>query len=327
MALPIPVIDIAAFDAGPDGDRCRVISSVTSACEETGFLVIVGHGVDEGLIDEMYRVTAEFFLLPLEEKELCTPVGWDRFCAFASIETGRMPGGKADLKEMYHANRFDDPGQAETAGYSRGVAELQAPNIWPARPDGFTDIWRTYYRAMEVLADRMDRLFACCLGLPEAWFAHKFDNHLSNLSANWYPPQPEEPDPDQVRGSAHIDFSALTILYQDDAPGGLEVHDHSGEWRPVPPIPGSYVVNLGDLMNRFTNDRWRATPHRVINPPREAADRGRISIPYFQMPNWDAVIECVPTCEPDEGGPCYPPIVAGPHAEERRAGRRPQMAV
>jgi isopenicillin N synthase-like dioxygenase len=180
---------------------------------------------------------------------------------------------------------------------------------------------------MEVLAARMNRIFACCLGLPEDWLAAKFDNHLSNLGANWYPPQPEAPPPGAVRAGAHIDFSALTILYQDDAPGGLEVRDHSGQWRPVPPLAGSYVVNLGDLMNRWTSDRWQATPHRVVNPPRGAPVRGRISIPYFQMPNWDAVIECAPTCVPASGVPRYPAVVSGPHAEERRTGKRPQMAV
>jgi isopenicillin N synthase-like dioxygenase len=327
MALPIPVIDISGFDGGTAQSRRAVLDQVMATCEDTGFLVITGHRVAEDLIADTYRLTRQFFLLPAEEKERCTPAGWDRFCGFAGIDKGRSPHGQADLKEMFHANRFDGPADAVTAGYSWEVGALQAPNLWPEQPSGFVDVWRSYYHAMEVLADRMNRIFACCLGLPEEWFGDKFDNHLSNLGANWYPPQPVAPEPGAMRGSEHIDFSALTILYQDDAPGGLEVRDHSGQWRPVPPLPGSFVVNLGDLMNRWTSDRWQATPHRVVNPPREVAHRDRISIPYFQMPNWNAVIECVPTCVPDSGIAHYPPVVAGPHAEERRAGKRPQMAV
>ena len=326
MALPIPVVDISGFDGGPATARRQVLEEVTAACEETGFLVIVGHGVTDEVIASMYRVTQEFFALPRAEKQRCTPEGWDRYCGFAGIDRGRA-SGRTDLKEMFHANRFDGPDDAVAAGYPWEVGALQAPNLWPERPEGFTAAWRRYYRAMETLADRMNRIFACCLSLPEDWFRDKLDNHLSNLGANWYPPQPVEPEPGVVRCSQHIDFSALTILYQDDAPGGLEVRDRSGAWRPVPPLPGSFVVNLGDLMNRWTSDRWQATPHRVVNPPRPAAHTGRISIPYFQMPNWDAVIECAPTCLPESGVAHYPAVVAGPHAEERRAGTRPQMAV
>jgi isopenicillin N synthase-like dioxygenase len=325
MALPIPVIDIAPFASGNESAKARVVADVADACQSTGFLVVTGHGVPAALTAEMYELTAAFFALPLAEKERCTPVGWDRFCGFASVETGRRPNGRADLKEMFHANRFDSPEQAVAAGYSVEVAAAQAPNLWPTQPAGFEDGWKRYYTAMADLAGRLTRIFAAALGLPEDWFADKLDNHLSNLAANWYPPQPEPPKAGDIRAGAHIDFSVLTILYQDDAPGGLEVRDHSGEWRPVAPLADSYVINLGDLMNRWTNDRWRATLHRVVNPPRAQADRGRISIPYFQMPNWDARIECAPTCLPADGVPNYPAVVAGPHAEQRRSGRRSEL--
>lgn len=327
MALPIPTVDISGFDHGDISARRRVVDEVGAACEQTGFLVVTGHDVPAALIEEMYASSAEFFSLPLEEKRRCTPEGWGRYCGFAGIEDGRTGTGPPDYKEMFHANRFDGPEQALAAGYPWEVAIAQAPNLWPERPAGFVDVWRRYYDAMAVLADRMDRIFATCLGLEEDWWAASFDRHLSNLAANWYPPQEPPPAPGQVRSQAHVDFSMLTILYQDDAPGGLEVRDRSGEWRPVPPQPGSYVVNIGDLMDRFTDNRWQATPHRVVNPPREQAGRGRISIPYFQMPNWDAVIDCVPSCRPAQGAPRYSPVVAGPHAEERRSGRRSRMAV
>lgn len=327
MGSPVPIVDISGFDGEGSAARAGVVQEVSSACEQTGFLVVVGHGVDLDLIAETYAVTAGFFALAEEEKLRCTPEGWDRYCGFAAMDTDGAGGAPPDLKEMFHANRFDGPEEAMAAGYPLEVALAQAPNLWPERPADFVSLWRRYYAAMAELAERMDRIFACCLGLDEAWFADRFDRHLSNLSANWYPPQAVAPRAGQLRSGPHVDFSMLTILYQDDAPGGLEVRDRGGEWRPVPPLEGSYVVNIGDLMDRFTDNRWRATPHRVVNPPREQSGRGRISIPFFQMPNWDAVVECVPTCRPSSGAPRYPPVLAGPHSEVRRSGRRPQMAV
>jgi isopenicillin N synthase-like dioxygenase len=335
----IPVIDLSGL-GGSDSDHRSVVDEVGTACEEVGFFVVSGHGVAPAQIADMYEVTADFFARPLEEKQRCTPIGWDRFCGFAGIApaatAGQRDGGSGrrgeggplpDLKEMYHVNHFDGPDQALEAGLPLELALAQAPNIWPERPFGFEKIWRDYYDEMVRLAAILDAVFAEALGLPADGFDHLFATHLSNLAANWYPPQPLPPIPGQVRASTHIDFSFLTLLYQDDAPGGLEVRHREAGWIPVPPVADSYVVNLGDLINRVTNDRWRATPHRVVNPAGPDAHRSRISIPYFQMPGWDAIVECIPPCLPATGKPHYPPVVAGPHAEERRAGGRAPTAV
>lgn len=324
---PIPIVDLAAFTEGSPAERAGLVAEVADACERIGFLVVAGHGVDPSLIAETYGVTDEFFALPLADKLACTPEGWDRFCGFASVSAGANPGsGPPDLKEMFHANRFDGPEAAMAGGYSADIALRQAPNLWPGRPAGLEAAWKAYYRAMESLAATLRRVMALGLGLAENWFEPYFDRHLSNLSANWYPPQQTPPIPGQVRSSAHVDFSFLTILYQDDAPGGLEVRDRDQQWRPVPARATTFVVNLGDLTNRWTNDAWRATPHRVVNPPEEVT-RGRISIPFFAMPDWEAVIECAPTCSSASRPPRYEPVVAGPHAEQRRSGRRAPMTV
>jgi isopenicillin N synthase-like dioxygenase len=174
---------------------------------------------------------------------------------------------------------------------------------------------------MERLAADMGRLFAAALELPGDAFTPFLADHVSNLNCNWYPPQETEPLPGQVRSRTHVDFSLFTILYQDDAPGGLEVRDRQGTWHGLAAVPGTYVVNLGDVMNRLTNDRWKATFHRVVNPPVEARHRGRISIPYFVTPAYDSLIECLPTCF-DNGVSHYEPIVAGEYALQRRSGRR-----
>ncbi len=324
----VPVIDISGFRHGRAGQRRAVAASVGEACQNIGFLVVSGHGVPAALIDEMYAVTAEFFALPAGEKERCTPQGWDQYAGYASIERGRL--GRSEppaLVEMYHANRYDRPAEAIAAGMPAHLAAAQAPNYWPREPSRFRDVWRAYYAAMERLAQTMGAIFAEALGLPDNYFDATLTGHLSNLAGNWYPPQLAEPLPGQLRNGEHVDFSFLTLLYQDDAPGGLQVRDASGSWHDVPALPGTYVVNLGDLMNRFTNDRWVATPHRVVNPHTDQRHRGRISIPYFAMPAWDAVIECVPTCVPPVGDVHYAAVVAGPHAEQRRSGKREAMAV
>jgi isopenicillin N synthase-like dioxygenase len=163
---------------------------------------------------------------------------------------------------------------------------------------------------MEELAGRLMNIFEAALTLPKGWFADKFDRHTSYLSANCYPPQPVPPPPGRVRRGEHTDIGSLTILYQDGV-GGLQVFDRSGVWCDVPPIEGSYVINLGDMLAKWTNDRWVATEHRVVNPPAEKAAVERISIPFFQHPNFDALIECIPSCTSPENPPKYPAVLAG----------------
>jgi isopenicillin N synthase-like dioxygenase len=129
-----------------------------------------------------------------------------------------------------------------------------------------------------------------------------------------YPHQDAPPPPGALRAGAHTDYGTLTILRQDDAPGGLEVQDAAGRWVPVPFQPGSFVVNIGDLMARWTNDRWRSTLHRVVNPPPEPGrSNRRTSLPFFHNANWDARIECLPTCLAAGEAPRHAPVLAGAH--------------
>jgi len=191
-------------------------------------------------------------------------------------------------------------------------------NLWPAQPADFEATWKRYFGLMEDLSGRMLRLFAVALDLPEDFFADKVDQHLSSMAANCYPEQPVPPASGQLRVRAHVDFSTLTILYQDDAPGGLQAHQRGVGWVDVPYVPGSFVINLGDLMARWTNDRWVATPHRVVNPPPELAMTRRISLPFFHLPNHDAVIEPIATCVTEAWPARFVPVVAGEWTKSRR---------
>jgi isopenicillin N synthase-like dioxygenase len=146
--------------------------------------------------------------------------------------------------------------------------------------------------------------------LPEDYFEPAIDRHITNLCLNYYPPRRTPPLPGQLRRGAHTDYGSLTILHQDDAPGGLQVRV-SDDWADVPHIPGSYVINIGDLMARWTNDRWVSTVHRVINPAAADAGRERLSIPFFHQPNHDALIECLPSCATEARPPRYAPVTSG----------------
>ncbi len=310
-----PVVDIGpAIKSGSDA-REEVARAIDAACASSGFLVITGHGVSPDLIEEMYGVTGRFFDLPLDRKLACvpskgifrgyTPVASNSLAA--SLDVATPP----DLCEFFCSNRFDDPDDAVAAGLRPGREGFFAPNIWPEDVPEMAEVWGRYYAAMVDLATTLMRLFATALGLDAGWFDDKIDQHITNLVVNAYPPQTTAPLPGQLRRGAHTDFGSLTILYQDDAPGGLQVQTADGGWWDVPAIEGTFVVNLGDLMAAWTNDRWVSTMHRVVNPPPEGADTRRFSIPFFHQPNFDAVIECIPTCLAAGESPRHPPVTSG----------------
>lgn len=166
---------------------------------------------------------------------------------------------------------------------------------------------------MDSLAKVLLCIFAIALDLPEHWFNNKFDKHNATFVAVNYHNQVTEPRPGQLRCGPHTDYGALTILKSEDRPGGLEVLTGDTSWLPVSIIPDTFVVNLGDLMQQWTNDCWVSNLHRVSNPPRDAAvGTRRQSLVYFLHPNYDAVIECIPSCT-QNGTAKYLPIVAIDH--------------
>ncbi|NGO12050.1 isopenicillin N synthase family oxygenase [Streptomyces sp. HC44] len=320
----VPVIDLSSALGGTAGARQAVADAIGAACEDSGFLVVVGHGVPEASISGMYEATRQFFALPHEQKEALRSDAHDPLMrgfgrqgslaasnAEASVAEERS---RPDLSETFTYNRL---GEGHDNSLPAGVDErLRLPNKWPRLP-GFCEAYRDYYGRMEDLAFEIMRLFALALQLPEHWFDHKVDRHMTNLTANYYPAQPVAPAPGQLRKGVHSDWGSLTILYQDDAPGGLQVQDRQGEWRDAPVIPGSFVINIGDLMAIWTNNKWVSTIHRVVNPPREFSHRERYSIPFFHQPNFDTLIECIPTCTTPGNPPRHEPVLSGEYIMEK----------
>jgi isopenicillin N synthase-like dioxygenase len=296
----IPVIDLAPFLSGSPEGRAKVSAEIRKAGEEIGFFLVKGHGVDQALIDSTYLATTNFFRMPIEDKLAIRqppgnkPRGYTPFKG----ETLAASLGKAapgDLKEMIDIGPVDVPGgeyySSPEAGY------YFHPNLWPDKPAGFQVTLEAYYRRMNRLANDLMAIFAHALDLPENFFFDKLDKNISALRVICYPEQNELPEPGQLRSGAHTDYGTLTILMADKAAGGLQAQHRDGYWVDVMIEPGTYVVNIGDIMQIWTNDRWISTLHRVVNPPREVADTSRRhSVVFFHQPNYDALIETLPSC-------------------------------
>ncbi len=312
----IPVIDLGPYFEGTEAGKASVALAVDQACRDIGFLVISGHGVEPELIDAMREVSKRYFDLPAEEK-LRLRMPPDRYRGYTPIGTEGLAASldqvaPPDLKESFSIGPVNAPDDVYHKGPQAGP--FFADNNWPERPADMRATWEAYYLAMEKLATSLMRIFALALGLPEHWFDDKVDRHITNFSVIHYPEPRGDSPSGQLRAGAHTDYGSLTILQKDDAPGGLQVQDHDGSWIDVPHVPGSFVVNLGDLMAEWTNDRWRSTMHRVVMPEtgqREVSDR--YSMAFFHQPNYDAVVECIATCCSADNPARYGKTTSGEH--------------
>lgn len=300
----IPVIDLCAADAA---------TSVAHACEQTGFLIITNHGVDQRVIDAAWTMTTAFFDLdPADKMAVAMPYAGYPY-GYAPLQGERLAASLGDetppdLKETFSMGPITVPADRPVDPAEAFAFE---PTPWPAALPQFRSAMEAYYTAMADLIARVMTLFAKALSLPRDFFDQRIDRHTSALRLLNYPVLSEPPRPGQLRAGAHTDYGTVTVLRADDAPGGLEVlvDDH---WTAAPLAADSFVVNLGDAMARWTNDRWRSTLHRVVTPPVEqAATSRRQSIAFFHNANWDAVIECIPTCLAVGDAPRYAPVTAG----------------
>ncbi|MER5214801.1 2-oxoglutarate and iron-dependent oxygenase domain-containing protein [Streptomyces sp. NPDC002838] len=307
--LTLPVIDLSG--AGTDDHAARVESEIRAAFENVGVAYLVGHDVPPDMIDGMLVNTRAFFHQPLPTKLRAAADPPSRYRGYCSAEDS-VPAGVTppELWESFEFNRFDAPEEAVAAGCSERAATLLKPNLWPDEPLRFHDITRGYFGAVERLMYQFLGHCARALGLESDWFVSRFTPHCSYLSLNYYPPQLTPPQATQLRQVPHTDIAGPTFLYQDGSEGGLEIQAPDGTWAPVPHRPGAFVVFMSDLMARWTNDRWKSTLHRVVNPPSTAAGTDRVSLAYFSYPNLDTLVDVVPTCRDAVGGTGYEPVVA-----------------
>jgi isopenicillin N synthase-like dioxygenase len=312
----IPTIDLSPLRNGGAVEKREVGRQIDVACRRIGFFMVVGHGIPENLIETTRQRAIDFFALPDEEKmkvqrppaKISRGYNWigDRSLSY-SLDQAAPP----DIQEAF---AFGPEVAADLAfRVDRASAQMYAPNIWPERPHDFKQVMLSYYDAMSVLASHVLGAMAMALGVNETYFGDKFDRQASVARMIRYPAVTQSPLPGQLRSGLHTDYGIMTFVRGDDTPGGLQVKHRQGDWIDVHPPHNAFVCNIGDLMMRWSNDRWVSTLHRVTVPPPDAAPTDRISLVFFQNPNPDTIIRCFESCVGSGEKEKYPPIIAAEH--------------
>lgn len=301
----VPLVDLAPLDT-PEGTEA-VGRAIREAGETVGFFYIANHGVAPGTVDGALDATRAFFALPEETRLRAKINRWHR---------GYVPVGQTKLDDAY------TPDQKESFNWGRPTPEdhpdvqagrvLTGPNQWPDEPAALRPALEGYYAQMDALAKRLFRGVAAALSLPHNFFAEKVAQPLVSCRVLHYPPQPADRAANAFGAAPHTDYGVMTILWQDPM-GGLEIKDRAGNWIAAPQIPGTFVINFGDLMQRWSNDRFVSSPHRVIN----ASGRDRYSIACFYNPSYDETIACLPGCADASGGGHYEPTTVGAFMTEK----------
>jgi len=305
-APTIPIIDLAGSFSGDAAARRTTAGEIDRACRAVGFFYVRNHGIPEALIAGQFGAARDFFALGEAEKR--------------GYPQGLRPGYEPLEGQKFDPNAPGDLKEGFTIGIERGpehkLVKAGVPrhgaNQWPAGLPAFRTQSEAYFQAAHRLGLHIMGLVALALDLPESYFAPFFDDPSVSLRMLHYPPHPADAPARQLGCGAHTDWGSITILAQDGA-GGLELQTAAGDWIKALPIPGTFVVNLGDLLARWTNDLYRSTPHRVIN---NLSGRDRYSLALFLDPHYDARIECLPSCRSAENPPRYRTCTAGEHNTE-----------
>ncbi len=283
----LPVIDITGL-AGDFAARRSVARELRAACIDTGFFYIKGHGTPSPLIAELFHQSHALFALPMDQKLALTIANSPCRHGYEPLKAQTLePGAPPDLKEGFlagedfvadHPAALNDPGNI-------------GPNQWPPQLPSFQQVMISYLAEMKGLTKTLMRGLALSLDLEEDYFDDFCRDPVLTLRLLHYPPQPPNPAPNEKGCGAHTDWGGITVLLQDDA-GGLQVRHADGSWISAPPLAGTFVVNIGDLLARWTNNLYRSTVHRVVN----TSGRDRYSVPFFLDGRSDHLVSCIPTC-------------------------------
>ncbi|WP_129668686.1 isopenicillin N synthase family dioxygenase [Phytoactinopolyspora endophytica] len=311
MTDTLPTIDVSCFadDAGPSLEQDAVARLIDETCRDTGFFLVTGHGIDPSVKNEMLRAMAAFFAEPEETKEAISIATSPCHRGYVGIAKEALDDELGDLKETLDTGAEQGPDHPEVVAGT----PMHGSNQLPSTP-GFADAWEAYFSQAVRAAERMQRAIAHALGMP--------DDHLLTMPGGdvmyhlrfiHYPAQETTvPVDGQLGCGTHTDYGSVTLLAEDGV-GGLQVRKRDGSWIDVQAPEGTLVVNIGDLMAIWTNDRWTSNPHRVINPPQT----DRYSIPLFVTPPFNAEIAALPTCVPAGEEPRYLPQRSGEYLMSR----------
>jgi isopenicillin N synthase-like dioxygenase len=301
MTARIPVLDLGPYLAGRPGARETTAAELRAALEGVGFFIVVNHGVPRDLIARTFAEARRFHAQPSETKLALRMNehnnGYMAMGRYAVWTSDVNANDKPDLNEAFFVKRErapDDP-------LRRSGRRFVGPNLWPDRLPGFRETVLAYTAAVDALGRRLVPLCAVALDLAPDYFDAAFAESQFSFRLSHYPPVQAEPN--QFGIAPHTDANFLTFLAQTEVPG-LQLRLPSGDWLDVPYVPDSYAVNAGDMMYRWTNGRFKSTPHRALPP----VGRPRYAIPFFLGPHIDTMIECLPTCRTADTPPRFPAI-------------------
>jgi isopenicillin N synthase-like dioxygenase len=308
----IPVIDFDPFLNGGAAGRQDVARQIAHACETIGFFYLKNHGVPQSKIDAVFAAARAFFALPksvlMREGMVCSATNSK---GYAPLGSRRYAGtGAADLMEAFKMQLELPPDDPDIVAGNR----VHQRNRWPEGEAEFRATLLDYFDQVTRLSHALLRAFAWVLELEPEYFLRCFRKPLTQLSLIHYPEQPPSAPEDEFGVRPHVDATAVTILAQDQV-GGLQVKGVGDTWIDARPIPDTYVVNIGDVMARWTNDRFCSTFHRVFN----RTGRDRYSVPFFVSPDFDTLVQRVPTRLKDGEEPKYPPITMGEFLARKNA--------
>ncbi len=305
--MAIPVVDLSEFSATAR-QKAAFVSALGKAYEDVGFVAVKNHGISDSTIDGLYKNTTAFFNLPQPVKNKYEISGLAGQRGYTSFGKEHAKGSAApDLKEFFQFGQIVEDGDPIRKEYPDNVTVTELP--------GFNPVFAAAYRSFETSGTLLLRAIALYLDLDENYFDPYIHNGNSILRAIHYPPLTAEPR-SAIRAEQHEDINLITLLIGASA-DGLEILSKQDEWVPVTSLPEQIVVNVGDMLQRLTNNKLKSTTHRVVNPPREKWGSSRYSIPFFLHPRSSMSLACLPGCIDGSHPKAYPDATAGEYLDER----------
>ncbi len=304
----IPSVDLSDFLSDDSKRKQKFIKEIGEAYEEIGFVALKGHFLSDDLTESLYKEVKNFFNLPEEIKKSYEIKGIGGQRGYTSFGKESAKGKKeGDLKEFWHFGQ-------EVIGNDKLKAEYPK-NVLVTEISNFNKVGMETYKKLEKTAIYVLRALALYIGLEENYFDKFVINGNSILRPIHYPPIKGEPKGAE-RAAAHGDINLITLLMGASA-SGLEVQNKKGAWIPVTALPEQLVINVGDMLERLTNNKLRSTIHRVVNPPKEDWGKSRFSIPFFTHPIGEMPLNCLPECIDNMHPKAYEDITAGEFLNER----------
>lgn len=306
--MNIPVVDLGLYVNGTPADKVQFSQQLGKAFEDVGFVAVRNHGIDQTLIDNVYSAVQAFFKLPAEVKNKYEIPGLAGQRGYTSFGKEHAKGSDApDLKEFFQYGQTIEKGEVPPEAYPDNVQVSEIPD--------FNSLFLQTYRSFEKSGGALLSAIASFLDLGENYFNTPIHRGNSILRAIHYPPITSEPK-SSIRAEQHEDINLITLLVGASAEG-LEILSKQNEWLPIQAGDGEIVVNVGDMLQRLTNDRLKSTTHRVVNPPREKWHTSRYSLPFFLHPKSDMSLACLSSCITKENPKKYEDYTAGQYLDER----------